>query len=98
VPQLPAPWDPAHVRQGYTPADFRALLEGGGFRAIEHRDCFFGLTRALMHYWRKPWVRFGRSGCPYLPRSVVALSARLDKLLRLGKPWDLVVLAVREDG
>jgi SAM-dependent methyltransferase len=96
VPQTPAPWDPAHVRQGYTFAELRGLLEGEGFRVVARRNCFYALNRAIMHYWRRPLVRFGGGGCPYLPRGIVEFLARLDGRLSLGKPWDLAVLAVRQ--
>jgi SAM-dependent methyltransferase len=96
VPQSPAPWDPAHVRQGYTFAEFEALLEGEGFRIIARRDCFYLMTRVVMWYWRRPWLRFGTGRCPYLPRGVVRLLALLDRPLSLGKPWDLVILAARK--
>ncbi len=96
VPQTPAPWDPAHVRQGYTFEEFGALLEGEGFRIVARRDCFYAMTRAIMWYWRRPCLRFGDGRCPYLPRGVVQLLARLDSRVYLGKPWDLVVLAARE--
>ena len=95
VPQTPAPWDPAHVVQGYTFDEFRGLLGGAGFDVVSRADCFYGLMRAVMWYWRKPLVRFGAERCPYLPRPAVAAAGHLDAVLPLGRPWDLVVLAVR---
>jgi len=95
VPQSPAPWDPAHVRQGYSYDEMRELLEGQGFRILDRRDCFYGFLRWIMHYWRKPWVRFGADQTPYLPQLVISALVRLDRLIHPGSPWDLVILAER---
>lgn len=95
VPQTPAPWDPNHARQGYTFEELRALLETAGFRTLARRDCFHGLMRAIMAYWRRPWLRFGKDHTPYLPKAAVHWLAKADSLTRLGKPWDLIVLARR---
>lgn len=92
VPQNPAPFDPAHARQGYTREDLSALLRAAGFEIVEMRDCLFGPTRWIMHYWRRPLFRL-ENGCPYLPRIVVGALAFLDRTLRWGSPWDLAVLA-----
>jgi SAM-dependent methyltransferase len=95
VPQTPAPYDPAHVRQGFTFEEFGALLQSKGFRIIDRRDCLYASTRAIMWYWRRPWLTFGNKRCPYIPRGAVQLLARLDRSLPLGRPWDLIVLASR---
>ncbi len=95
VPQNPAPWDPNHARQGYSVDEFRLLLEGAGFRVIEHRSCFHLPMRALMAYWRRPWFRVGRGDTPYIPAPILQLLAHSDRLLPVGKPWDLVMLAIR---
>ncbi len=95
VPQIPAPWDPAHVRQGYRFDKFKDMLERARFQVLARRDCFFVLTRAIMTYWRRPWVRFGAAGCPYVPGWLIRSLARLDGKIGGGKPWDLAVLARR---
>lgn len=95
VPQTPAPWDPNHARQGYTVGEFRGLLEGAGFEVVAHRSCFFGFMRAIMHYWRKPLIRVGGAKTPYIPKLMLSGLVALDRAVRPGKPWDLVVCAIR---
>ena len=95
VPQTPAPYDPAHATQGYTFEDMKSRLEGGGFKVVDRDDALFGGTRWVMGYWRKPWLRFG-GGIPYLPNALVRFLAWMDVHLKLGKPWDLVVLAEKK--
>ena len=96
VPQTPAPWDPNHARQGYTLEEFRGLLEGAGFQVVSHRSCFYGFLRWIMHYWRKPWIRIGGGNTPYIPQFLLGIIVWFDCRLRPGKPWDLVVCAVRK--
>jgi SAM-dependent methyltransferase len=93
VPQTPAPWDPAHFRQGYTKKEIDLLLKSAGFNVVSFRDCFFMFSRAIMHYWRNPLVKFGKHQCPYLPRGLLLLLCFLDLLLQIGKPWDIIVMA-----
>jgi SAM-dependent methyltransferase len=95
VPQTPAPWDPNHARQGYTLAEFTHLLEGAGFEVLAHESCFFVLMRGIMIYWRRPLLRFGNDRTPYIPNAVLSVLVHADRILKLGKPWDLVVCAVK---
>jgi SAM-dependent methyltransferase len=95
VPQTPAPWDPNHARQGYSVAEFTGLLHAAGLDVVAHRSCFHISMRLIMRYWRRPWIRFGASRTPYLPESVLTMMARLDRVLRIGKPWDLAVRAAK---
>jgi len=96
VPQTPAPWDPNHARQGYTVEEFKHLLEGAGFEVLAHRSCFHVLMRAIMAYWRAPLLRVGGAKTPYIPAPLILLLALADRHLRLGKPWDLAMLAVKK--
>ncbi len=96
VPQTPAPWDPNHARQGYTVEEFRLLLEGAGFEVLAHRSCLHILMRTIMAYWRTPLVRVGGAKTPYFPAPMIVLMAFADRHLRLGKPWDLAMLAVKK--
>ncbi len=49
-----------------------------------------------MRYWRTPLVRFGANRTPYLPDVAMKLLARGDRILRLGKPWDILIRASRK--
>ncbi|MDO9407667.1 class I SAM-dependent methyltransferase [Patulibacter sp.] len=99
VPMPPAPFDPAHVREGYAPAQLDALLRDAGFTVLARGTCMYGLLRALIAVWRlQGRVVFGDPTVGYVPAGVVRLVAHLDRRLRLGRPWDLVVLAQRTDG
>jgi SAM-dependent methyltransferase len=95
VPLLPAPFDPNHVRQGYTLESFRALLTGAGFVVEAHRTCCHAAMRAVMRYWRAPLVRVGSNRTPYIPSAVMSLVAHADRVLRIGMPWDVIVRASR---
>lgn len=95
VPLLPAPFDPSHVREGYTVDSFRALLAGAGFVVEEHRTCCHAVLRAVMRYWRAPLIRVGGNRTPYIPNALMLLFAHADRVFRIGMPWDLIVRATR---
>jgi SAM-dependent methyltransferase len=96
APEVPSPFDPAHVRQGYTFSHLHALLSRHGFTVLERRDCLHMFTRIMMWLWRHPIVVFGRHRTPYMPNGLAVLFALADRHLRVGKPWDLIVLARRD--
>ena len=91
----PAPADPNHAHADYSVAEFRALLEGAGWHVEAHAVCCHALLRLVMVYWRHPLIRAGGTGNPYLPRFVLHGLAHLDRRVRLGRPWDLVVRATK---
>jgi SAM-dependent methyltransferase len=95
VPEAPAPFDPDHVRQGYTQYDLANKLGVAGFQVTKVAKAMFLPTRLLMHYWRHPLVRFGAQRKPYVPRPIVVAIGHLDSWLRIGGSWDLVILAER---
>ncbi|MBA3808780.1 MAG: class I SAM-dependent methyltransferase [Solirubrobacterales bacterium] len=95
VPTPPAPHDPAHVREGYTLAQLSELLAGGGLEVVWHEYCFHLQMRWLVNLWRFQHERLGRAQRSLMPRLAVLAFGHLDRVLRIGKPWDLVVLARR---
>lgn len=95
VPTPPAPHDPAHVREGYTLAQLSELLAGGGLEVVWHEYCFHLQMRWLVETWRFQHERLGRSRRSLMPRLAVLAFGHLDRVLRIGKPWDLVLLARR---
>lgn len=87
VPTPPAPPDPAHVREGYRPEELSAMLAQRGFQIIETRWCMHYFFRFLFGNWaRLPWK----------PRLLIRGLSALDKLLPLGPPMDLMILAKLE--
>ena len=94
VPTPPAPFDSAHVREGYTLADLTARLEAAGFSLVASERCLHGVMRACFVTWQWQHRVAGRN---LFPRALLRAAARLDRATRLGAPWDLVVVAVRRD-
>jgi SAM-dependent methyltransferase len=84
VPTPPAPFDPAHVREGYRPEELAGMLAERGFEIVESRFCMYFFFRSLLAYWwRLPWC----------PRILTRLLAGLDRLVPIGPPMDLMILA-----
>lgn len=83
VPTPPAVFDPAHVREGYTLAQLSALFEEQGLTIVEARYCMHYCFQAVLTHWRPRRV----------PLGVILGLAWLDRVVRLGSPMDLVVLA-----
>ncbi|MEP6821103.1 MAG: class I SAM-dependent methyltransferase [Chthoniobacterales bacterium] len=95
TPTPPAPDDPAHAREGYTADEMRTKLESHGFKILQQTFCFHWIMRALLVVWRWQFETFGKGKQSFMPRFIVVLAGVLDRALRLGKPWDIVVLAQR---
>lgn len=95
VPLRPAPFDPNHARADYSLEEFRTLLGRAAFTIEAHRVCCHAVLRSVMHYWRRPLLRVPGNRVPYVPRFAMTTLAHLDRWVRLGKPWDLVVRARR---
>jgi SAM-dependent methyltransferase len=96
VPHPPAPYDPNHVREGYTLAEMTALLGRHGLRVTASARCFSGWMASLLALWRWQHLYLGRGRRNLMPRAVVRLFGYADKLMPLGHRWDLAVLAVRQ--
>jgi len=92
VPTPPAPFDPAHVREGYTLEALRRVLDTGGFEILGTRWCMHAWMRALYRAWQELHRAAGRN---LFPRALLRAAAQLDLRTEWGRPWDLVVLAVR---
>jgi SAM-dependent methyltransferase len=85
VPTPPAPFDPAHVREGYRIADLSTMLKQRGFEIVETRFCMHYFFKFLLANW---------SHWKWHPRIAIRVLSFLDKLLPVGSPMDLVMLAV----
>jgi SAM-dependent methyltransferase len=95
VPTPPAPYDPLHVREGYTLEDLRDVLAHGGLEIVSSRYCFHLPMRWLAVVWRWQRDRLGGGRRNLMPRFAVLAFGYADRWLPLGRPWDLVVLARR---
>jgi SAM-dependent methyltransferase len=83
VPTPPAVPDPAHVREGYTLDQLRALLDGAGFAIVAHRFAMYAAFKAVLRHWRAHRV----------PLAVILALAWLDRLVPIGSPMDILLLA-----
>ncbi len=84
VPTPPAIFDPAHVREGYSPTELSAMLAARGMEAVELRFCMYAPFRLLLRMSR----RYGR-----MPRGVIWGVSLLDRACPYGPPMNLIVLA-----
>jgi SAM-dependent methyltransferase len=85
VPTPPAPPDANHVREGYRPEELAGMLEKRGFRIVESRLCMrFFFRFVLANWWKvKPWC----------PRIAIRTLSYFDRVLPIGPPMDLMILA-----
>jgi 2-polyprenyl-3-methyl-5-hydroxy-6-metoxy-1,4-benzoquinol methylase len=97
VPTPPAPYDPAHVREGYTMSELSELLTSNGLMIIHYTNCFYISMRVLFYIWRYQANTIGKNGKNYFPRLLMISLSYLDRYLKLGKPWDLVILAKKSE-
>jgi ubiquinone/menaquinone biosynthesis C-methylase UbiE len=92
VPAVPAPYDPAHVREGYTRETLVHLLRSAGFEILSTRDCHHALMRLVYRSWH--WQRRA-AGRNLFPRFVLRAAAHADRITRWGRAWDLIAVARR---
>jgi SAM-dependent methyltransferase len=86
VPTPPAVPDHAHVREGYRQSELETLLRARGFEIRQVRFCMHYFFRLVLRIWpRLPWN----------PRVMVRGLSQLDRVVRLGPPMDLLILARR---
>ncbi len=85
VPTPPAPPDANHVREGYRPEELAAMLAERGFEVVETRFCMRYFFRFILAHW---------AAFPFwCPRIVMRTMGLLDRVIPLGPPMDLLMLA-----
>lgn len=94
VPSPPAPPDRAHVREGYDLKGLTALLGKAGFTIERHAWCFHGVMRGTARVWGAAPVHV-RLVRRLMPRVLFTALGTMDAALRIGRPWDLIVVARR---
>lgn len=93
VPLPDAPLIPGHIVRGYTLDGLGALLKKNGFEIKKHSQCFYIFMKILINLWQWQFSVLGKNKRNYFPRFIILLLGHLDKRLKIGKPWDLVILA-----
>jgi SAM-dependent methyltransferase len=83
VPTPPAVPDANHVREGYTVRTLETLLGNAGLTCLRTRRCMGTFFRAVLRYWRPKRI----------PRLAITTLAWMDRLVPVGPPMDLVLLA-----
>jgi SAM-dependent methyltransferase len=96
VPHPPAPYDPNHVREGYTLTELTTLLGRYGFGVTASARCFSGWMASLLAIWRWQHRSLGGGRRNLMPRALVRLFGYADRCVPLGHRWDLAVMAVRQ--
>lgn len=93
TPTPPAPFDPNHVREGYTLTEMKALLGAHGLTVLDHRYTFRFPFRSLYLTWMFLLRHVGQGRISAMPRVVLRCWSHLEHLVPIGRPWDLAVLA-----
>lgn len=91
TPTPPAPYDPAHVREGYTLDELRKRLAAARVEVVDHAYCFHAAMRMLLRLWRWQYELAGRQKS-WMPRAAVLGLGYCDRWFPLGKPFDVAVL------
>jgi SAM-dependent methyltransferase len=86
VPTPPAVFDKAHVREGYKPHDLAKMLRDRGLKVVDTRFC--------MHRIFQYFLKTQTNGPT--PKIMVWTLSRLDRLVKIGPPMDLMILARRD--
>jgi len=91
TPTPPAPYEPAHVREGYTLAEFQDLLRSVGIELVHYTYCFHAAMRLLLNGWR--WQNnLTAQHKNWMPLGGILLLAYFDRYCPIGKPSDIVVI------
>jgi SAM-dependent methyltransferase len=91
TPTPPAPYDPAHVREGYSLNEIRAALTDARVELLKHSFCMHFAMRTLLRTWRWQYEFTGQRKS-WMPRAIILALAYCDRLLPFGKPFDIVAL------
>lgn len=91
TPLPPAPYDPAHVREGYTLPEFRERFTATRIEFLKHACCFHGAMRLLLKIWRWQY-ELAHQRKSWMPQGIVKAFAYCDRSFPVGKPFDIVVL------
>jgi len=88
VPTPPAPFDPHHVREGYTSEELASAFGRRGLEIVEVRFCMHGFFRLL-------YVLHSKLG--FMPNLLIRALSWADYRFPTGSPWDLLILAQLPD-
>ena len=86
VPTPPAIPDANHVREGYRREELAGMLAERGYSVVESRFCMHYFFRFVLANWSRWFCR---------PNMLISGLSMLDRLLRIGPPMDLLILAQR---
>jgi SAM-dependent methyltransferase len=95
VPHPPAPYDPNHVRAGYTLEAMTTLLDRHGLDVVASERCFSAWLAWLLRIWRWQHRVIGQARVNFMPAVLVRAFGYADRIIPVGPKWDLVVLAVK---
>ncbi len=96
TPQAPRASISRHnVRDGYTLESLEQLLAHGHLEIVWYRYGFYLPMTLLGAVWRWQHRYLGRGRRNLMPRFAVLAFGYADRWVRVGRPWDLVVLARR---
>lgn len=98
TPTPPAPADPHHLREGYTLEALTAPLTRSGFDLRNACRGFYLPMRWLYHLWQWQFRLFGREQRSFFPRGLLYVAVFIEQRLRIGRPWNLVLLAEKRRG
>jgi SAM-dependent methyltransferase len=84
--------DGYRIVHSYSLANLRAMLADAGLEVVWHGYSCFLPMRWAVAVWRFPLARRGGARSR-VPRLVMLAFGYADRVLRIGRPWDLTVLA-----
>lgn len=91
TPTPPSPFDPAHVREGYTLDELQERLANAAMELLKSAYCLHGAMRMLLKIWRRQYELAGQRKS-WMPQAAVLAFAYFDCLFPIGKPFDIAVL------